>query len=85
MNIKRGKRGLGAAVLGTGILLLYGCGESSPGSMATAQAQSQMLDTQQVLALARVTSETSDPTVVGGGGLMVADADDHTSDPVPVG
>jgi hypothetical protein len=88
MNIKTGFL---AAALGTGILLLYGCGEGSSGSMATtgsvatAQPQTQMLDTQQVLALARVTSETSDPTVVGSGGLMVADADDNTSDPVPVG
>jgi hypothetical protein len=82
MNIKTG---FCTAALGTGILLLYGCGEGSSGSMAIAQSQTQMLDTQQVLALARVTSETSDPTVVGNGGLMVADADDNTSDPVPVG
>jgi hypothetical protein len=82
MNIKKG---LSASALGTGILLLHGCGEGSSGSMATAQPQIQMLDTQQVLVLARVTSETSDPTVVGSGGLMVADADDNTSDPVPVG
>jgi hypothetical protein len=82
MNIKTVYR---AAALGTGIWLLYGCGESSSGSMATAQPQNQMLDTQQVLTLARVTSESTDPTVVGSGGLMVADADDNTSDPVPVG
>jgi hypothetical protein len=82
MNITTG---LSAAALGTGILLLYGCGESSSGSVATTQPQNQVLDTQQVLALARVTSETSEPTAVGSGGLMVADADDNASDPVPVG
>jgi hypothetical protein len=82
MNIKTGLR---AAALGMGTVLLYGCSEGSSGSMATVQPQNQMLDTQQVLALARVTSESTDPTVVGSGGLMVADADDNTSDPVPVG
>jgi hypothetical protein len=44
-----------------------------------------MLDTQQVLALADVQSDTSDPKPVGVGAWMVADADDETSDPVPVG
>jgi hypothetical protein len=82
MNIKTA---LGAAALGMGILLLYGCGENSSGSMAAVQPQIQMLDTQEILGLARVTSETSDPAVVGRGGVMVADADDNTSDPVPVG
>jgi hypothetical protein len=78
---------------------LAGCGggssgpavQSSSGSTATASPpatsspQTEMLDTQQVLALADVQSDTSDPKPVGVGAWMVADADDETSDPVPVG
>jgi len=87
MNIKTL---LNAAALGAGISLMQGCGgENSPGSGVAVQPptppQTQMLDTQQVLALARVTSETSDPAAVGNGGIMVADAEDNTSDPIPVG
>lgn len=76
---------------------LAGCGGGSSGPAvqsssastatppATSAPQTEMLDTQQVLALAEVQSNTSDPKPVGVGAWMVADADDETSDPVPVG
>jgi hypothetical protein len=66
--------------------------ESSPASTTatptppvTAAPQTEMLDTEQVLAVAEVPSETADPKPVGTGAWMVADAEDETSDPVPVG
>jgi hypothetical protein len=84
------------AALGAGVLELAACGgssgvamQSSPASTAptttTVTPQTEMLDTQQVLAVAEVQSDTSDPNSVGKGAWMVADAEDETSDPVPVG
>jgi hypothetical protein len=80
---------IGTSAVGTAALLLSGCGggsSGSGGSMPVAQQQqAQPVDTQQLLAMAQVTSETTDPKPVGNGALMVADADDQTSDPIPVG
>jgi hypothetical protein len=89
---------IGAIALCTAGLLLFGCGggsgsamspggSMSPGtSMPVVQAsQGQAIDTQQLLAMAQVTSETTDPKPVGHGALLVADADDQTSEPIPVG
>jgi hypothetical protein len=78
---------IGAAALCAGALLQSGCGDSasnSSGSMSQPQGR-QPLDTQQLLAMAQVTSETADPQAVGAGALMVADLNDETSDPLPVG
>jgi hypothetical protein len=76
----------------TAALLLFGCGGGSSGSMSSGtsmpvaqQPQAQAVDTQQLLAMAQVTSETTDPKPVGNGALLVADADDQTSEPIPVG
>jgi hypothetical protein len=49
--------------------------------MATA---SQTLDTAQVLSMAQLPSENTDPLPVDNAALVVADADDQTSDPIPV-
>jgi len=86
------------AALGAGVLELAACGGSgvamqgSPTSAASTTtttapvtSQTEMLDTQQVLAVAQAPSETTDPKPVGTGAWMVADAEDQTSDPVPVG
>jgi hypothetical protein len=76
----------GALALLTGSVLLPGCGgESSQSAAAMPQPQTQVLDTMQVLAIARVRSETSDPVPVVDGALRVADANDDSSDPLPVG
>jgi hypothetical protein len=89
---------ISTTTLGTAVLLLCGCGGGSGGSMGTAGStssttsmlvvqpvQAQGVDTQQLLAMAQVTSETADPKAVGTGALMVADIGDQTSDPIPVG
>jgi hypothetical protein len=89
---------MGSTAFAAAALLLCGCGGGSGGplgsggstsattSVPVAQPmQAQALDTQQLLAMAEVTSETADPKAVGAGALMVADADDQTSDPIPVG
>ncbi len=82
---------IGATTLWTAALLLPGCDGGPRGSnssmpvMGQPQPQTQQVDTQQLLAMAQVTSETTDPKPVGNGALMVADADDQTSEPVPVG
>jgi len=91
---------LGAALCAATLLELAACGGSSDVAMQSASAstttatatppatvtpQTEMLDTQQVLAVAEVQSETTDPKSVGTGAWMVADAEDETSDPVPVG
>jgi hypothetical protein len=89
---------MSSTALGTAALLLCGCGGGSGASMgaggstsastsvpAVQPMQAQAVDTQQLLAMAQVTSETADPKAVGQGALMVADADDQTSDPIPVG
>jgi hypothetical protein len=79
---------IGAAALCTGALLQSGCaGESAnpSGSMPQHQGQPQALDTAQLLAMAQAPSETADPETVGAGALTVADLNDETSDPLPVG
>jgi hypothetical protein len=80
---------IGAAVPWTAALLLSGCGGGGGGAGGSmpvvSQPQGQLVDTQQVLGMARVPSDTGDPKVVGAQGLMVADADDETSAPLPVG
>jgi len=83
---------LGAALCAA-TLELAACGGSSDVAMqsssttppATSTPQTEILDTQQVLALAQVQSETSDPKPVGVGAWVVAGADDETADPIPVG
>jgi hypothetical protein len=67
-------------------LVLSGCGGSGSDQTAAVSPPPppQALDTQAVLAIARVPSETSDPLPVGDGALMLADANDETSDPIPV-
>jgi septal ring-binding cell division protein DamX len=65
-------------------LVLSGCGGSGSYQTAAMSPQPQVLDTQAVLAIARVPSETSDPMPVSDGALMLADANDEASDPVSV-
>jgi hypothetical protein len=74
----------GTVALLTGSLLSPGCGGDSTQSMTMQTQQPQALDTMQVLAIARSPSETTDPLPVADGALMLADANDDTSDPVPV-
>ena len=65
-----------------------GCGGGGAGGSmprVVSQPPWQLVETQQELARARVTEDTSDPKAVGAKALMVADADDETSDPLPVG
>ena len=83
MNLKRL---IGALPGLAGSLVLSGCGGSGSDQTAAMSPPppAQVLDTQAVLAVARVPSETSDPLPVGDGALMLADANDETSDPVPV-
>jgi hypothetical protein len=69
-------------------MLLPGCGGDDSGAPAATMpppAQTQVLDTEQLLALAQVQSETADPLPVGPTGTTVADQNDETSDPIPVG
>jgi hypothetical protein len=73
------------AILG-GALLAAGCGSDASGPAASGLTpQSQTLDSAQVLSIAQGPSETTDPKVVDDGALIVADAGDETSDPIPVG
>ena len=66
----------------TASALLFGCsGEGSHPAMAPT---SQSLDTQQVLDMAQIASETSDPVPVVTGALVVTPADDQTSDPIAI-
>ena len=79
---------IGSTVTWTAALLLSGCGGGgSGGSMppVASQPQPQVVDTQQLLVMARVPSDSSDPQLVGKQALMVADANDEASDPLPVG
>jgi hypothetical protein len=79
---------IGSTVLWTAALLLSGCGGGGAGGSmppVVSQPQTQLVDTQQLLVMARVPTDTSDPKAVGAKALMVADADDETSDPLPVG
>ncbi len=76
------------AALCSGALLQSGCGERSAnpsGSILQQPAQAEVLDTQQLLVMAQVTSETADPKPVGPGALSVAYPNHQTSDPIPVG
>ncbi|HXN10804.1 MAG TPA: hypothetical protein VN859_06135 [Steroidobacteraceae bacterium] len=74
-----------SAILG-GTLLAAGCGSDAMGPAASGLTQqSQTLDAAQVLSVAQVPTESADPTAVDGGALVVADAEDQTSDPMPVG
>jgi hypothetical protein len=75
-----------AVVTGVGVALglVSACGGNDNssgmhGSMPTAMA----LDTSQVLALAKVSSETSSPTEIDGGMVTLTDTSD-TSEPVEV-
>jgi hypothetical protein len=74
-----------AACGGSGVAMQSSPASASSTTTAPVTAQTDMLDTQQVLAVAEVPSETTDPKSVGAGAWMVADAEDQTSDPVPVG
>ena len=82
---------IGGAMLGTTALLLSGCGGGSSASMPPVMppvappSQVQQIDTQQLLAIAKVPTDASDPKAVGSKVLVVADADDETSDPLLVG
>jgi hypothetical protein len=77
---------LSAAALLTAMLLLPGCGGEDGGPVPSNQAQSQpqTLDTAQLLAVAQVASEVTDPATVDHGALVLADENDETSDPMPV-
>ena len=73
------------AILG-GTLLAAGCDSDATGPAASGLTQqSQTLDAAQVLSVAQAPTESADPTAVDGGALVVADAEDQTSDPMPVG
>ena len=76
-----------AALALTGGVLLAGCGHNHSGSTPTPVVVQppQPLSTAQVLAIAQQTSETDDPKPVAGGALTLADANDETADPIPVG
>ena len=79
---------IGSTVLWTAALLLSGCGGGGTGGSmppVVSQPQGQLVDTQQLLMIARVSEDTSDPKAVSAKALMVADANDDTSDPLPVG
>jgi hypothetical protein len=66
-----------------GSTLLFGCNGAS-NHPATMAPTSQTLSTQQVLDMAKTTSETSDPVPVITGALVVTPADDQSSDPIAV-
>jgi hypothetical protein len=68
-----------------GLLLLAGCGSDGAGPAGNSVTDSQTLDTTQVLGLAEVPAETTDPMPVDNSALVVADVNDETSDPMPVG
>ena len=74
----------GALAMLAGSLVLSGCGGGGQSNQSVATPQPQTLDTTHVLAIARSASETTDPLPVDGGALLVADANDDASDPVPV-
>ncbi|HEY8052691.1 MAG TPA: hypothetical protein VIE42_07780 [Steroidobacteraceae bacterium] len=67
-----------------GSVLLASCGGSNGNPYAGLPTTAQPLNTAQVLAMAKTSSESSDPLPVDGGALQVAGADDDTSDPMVV-
>ena len=83
---------LGAGVLGC--LSLWACGGSGSSSTTStttptgpsqpSQPLNMNLDTGDVLAKARVQSETDDPFTVNGGVVNVVPVNDETSDPIAV-
>ena len=75
---------VGALATLAGSVVLSGCGGGGQSNQSGATPQAQLLDTTQVLAIARSASENTDPLPVDGGALLVADANDDSSDPVPV-
>jgi hypothetical protein len=67
----------GFTAIAAGMLSSCG-GESASGMPASPAAVNQSLDTEQVLAQAKVTSETTDPYAVNGGMLVLTDTSDTT-------
>jgi hypothetical protein len=63
--------------------LAAACHDDHPSAPAPMQPTSQSLDTAQVLALAKETSETSSPLAVNGGALTLNDTGE-TSTPIAV-
>ena len=64
--------------------LLSACGSTSrPAAPVNNNPPAQSLDTQQVLAQAQVTSETSEPYAVNDGALVLTDTSD-TSEPINI-
>ena len=78
---------VGVAAVATG-LLLPACGGSDmkTASAPPPTAQTQIKDSTptDVLALAKASSETSDPLTVSTDALAASALDDETSDPIPV-
>ena len=68
-----------------GLMSLPGCNDSSSPAAMNPPPQTQYLTTAQLLQIAETPSETMDPTLVGPGGILVADLGDETSDPIAVG
>jgi hypothetical protein len=82
MNLKLPR---GTLTVLAGSVLLASCGGSNgQNPYAGLPATTQPLDTAQILAIAKTSSESSDPLPVDGGALQVAGADDDTSDPMVV-
>ncbi len=71
----------------TGGVLLAGCGHDHSNSTTppVVVQPPAPLSTAQVLAIAQVTSETDDSKPVAGGALTLADVNNETADPIPVG
>lgn len=85
MNIKLLSRSLAVLTGSVLLALLASCGgDNGSNPYAGLPSTMQPLDTAHVLTIARSSSENSDPLAVDGGALLVADANDDTSDPVPV-
>lgn len=81
-----GKIRFGLAGMLAASALLPACGGSdAPHTTSMAPTQIQVATPSGLLAMARVTSETSDPLRVGVDAIAPTDLDDETSDPIPVG
>jgi hypothetical protein len=76
-----------AVVTGVGVALglvsACGGGDGSGGMHGATMPMAMSLDTAQVLALAKVTSETSLPTEVDGGMVVLTDTSE-TSEPIEI-